>query len=240
MMQPGGMMQALGVSENGDDSHDPASLWLELKRAHDEEYQKAALNYEMRAREIVNSWLGKNGCAPGVQKLAAELHAKLSVLETGMSDIKKEVIEWRTDYREVQGARARLEKMQSEGLMKFTAKVDPKSFWVLRVILARGDVAKAKKDLKMADSTIRDIVRGWKGKTGPYAVMHDLVRWRKKIGARRTVPFNENLLYEFLVSGASNESVFSELLDGILSMTESNWPDVCAELELILKQHLGR
>ena len=173
------------------------------------------------------------------EQIVTDIHQKLSAVETGFQDVKKEVVAWRTDYREVQTAKARLEKMQADGLMKFTAKVDGKSFLVLCAIIACGDVAKASRTLQMGDSTVRDVVNGWK-KLGPsYAVMSDLVRWRKRVGGKYTVPFNDAVLYE-KESAAGNETIFSELLDGLMSMTESNWQDICAELESTLKKQLAK
>jgi hypothetical protein len=191
--------------------------------------------------EPVLAGIGKPGAATArTEKIVTDLHQKISVVETGLQDVKKEVIEWRADYREVQSAKARLEKMQADGLMKFTAKVDGKSFHVLCAIIACGDVAKASRELKMGDSTVRDIIRSWK-KLGPsYAVMSDLVKWRKRVGGKYTVPFNDALLYEKEATTGSNENVFSDLLDAVLSMTESNWQDICAELESTLKNQLSK
>jgi hypothetical protein len=190
--------------------------------------------------EPILAGIGKTGTgAARTEKLVQDIHQKISAVESGFHDVKKEVVAWRTDYREVQDAKARLEKMQSDGLMKFIAKVDGKSFHILCGIIACGDVAKASRALKMGDSTIRDVIRSWK-KLGPsYAVMSDLVRWRKRVGGKYTVPFNDAVLYEKDTT-AGNESVFSELLDAVLSMTESSWPDICAELESILKKQLGK
>lgn len=194
----------------------------------------------VRSIEPILAGIGKPGSgAARTEKIVQDIHQKISAVESGFHDVKKEVVAWRTDYREVQDAKARLEKMQADGLMKFTAKVDGKSFHVLCAIIAHGDVAKASRALDMGDSTVRDVIKSWK-KLGPsYAVMSDLVRWRKHVGGKYTVPFNDALLYEKDAT-AGNESVFSELLDAVLSMTESNWPDICAELEAILKKQLGK
>ena len=67
--------------------------------------------------------------------------------------------------------------------------------------------------------------------------MLDLVRWRKRVGGKHTVAFNDAVLYEDPKNGET-ESIFTELLEAVLSMTESNWPDICAELETTLKKQL--
>ena len=91
------------------------------------------------------------------EQLVSEIHQKMGSLVNDFQGVKKEVIEWRRDYREVQSAKDRLEKLQSEGLMKFTAKVDSRSFHVLCAIIACGDMAKASEVLKTPYSTIYDL-----------------------------------------------------------------------------------
>ena len=117
--------------------------------------------------------------------------------------------------------------------------MDGKSFHILCAIVACGDVAKASRALKMGDTTVRDVINSWE-KLGPsYVVMSDLVRWRKRVGGKYKVPFNDAMLYEKEAT-AGNETVFAQLLDDVLSMTEANWQDICTELEVTLNKQLGR
>lgn len=49
--------------------------------------------------------------------------------------------------------------------------------------------------------------------------MLDLVRWRKAVGRQETVPLNDKVLLE-RASSADYPALLSDVLDGLLSMTE--------------------
>jgi hypothetical protein len=129
--------------------------------------------------------------------------------------------------------------MQSEGLLKFIAKIDPRSFRLACAILTQGDVAKASRALKVPDSSIRNMLRRWKTKGPAYTTLLELVRWRKHVAGNATVPFNDQMLYTPSAS-MDSESLLADVLDGLLSMTESNWHAMAQELSALLRPHVPR
>jgi hypothetical protein len=152
--------------------------------------------------------------------------------------IHREIAAVRQDYTELRTAKQRLEKMLAEGMFAFTRKVDAKSFQAFCTILAEGDVSKAARTLEIGDSTLRDLLRDWARRGGAYERMLDVVRWRKQVGRTETVPLNDDLI---LGKARSTDypALLSELLDGLLSMTESNWEDLSKELAGMLKVEIG-
>ncbi|MFN7140428.1 MAG: hypothetical protein ACK4UN_13910 [Limisphaerales bacterium] len=134
---------------------------------------------------------------------------------------------------ELQTARARLEQMQGENLFRFVQKIDSDAFRIVCAILAHGDVAKASRGLKMKDSTVRDVLRSWERRGEPYRGLLRLVQWRKGSRIKGTVPFNDAMLYQKNLE-TNRESVFRDVLDGLMGMTEGNWEDVCEELKEML------
>jgi hypothetical protein len=59
--------------------------------------------------------------------------------------------------------------------------------------------------------------------------MLDLIRWRKKVGRRQTVPLNENILLQ-KADSTDYPALLSDMLDALLSMTDENWRQQCEDL----------
>ncbi len=74
----------------------------------------------------------------------------------------------------------------------------------------------------------------WKERGGAYSVMLDLVRWRKKVGRKETLPLNEAILHE-KAETTDYPGLLSDVLDGLLSMTADNWQELCGELAELLR-----
>jgi hypothetical protein len=151
-----------------------------------------------------------------------------------LSNIHREIASVRTEFVELKGAKQRLEKMLADGMFAFTSKVDATSFHAFCTILGKGDVSKAARALGMGDSTLRDLLREWRGRGPAYAKMLDVVRWRKRVGRRETVMLNEDIISGKAPS-AERPELLSEVLDGLLSMTEGNWQDLSTELAEMLR-----
>ena len=135
---------------------------------------------------------------------------------------------------ELRDAKARLEQVVAEGLLKFLGRVDAQSLRVVYAVLAKGDIAKAARELKMKDSTLREFVAKWEGKGKDYAVLADLVRWRKDTKFTGTVPFNE-AVFASEASNVDYGALIADVLDGLLMMTEGNWADKREELAELLR-----
>ena len=77
-------------------------------------------------------------------------------------------------------------------------------------------------------------LRQWKERGGAYSVMLDLVRWRKKVGRKETLPLNEAILHE-KAETTDYPGLLSDVLDGLLSMTADNWQELCEELAELVR-----
>jgi hypothetical protein len=134
---------------------------------------------------------------------------------------------------ELRSAKQRLEKMLADGLFAFTKKVDAASFKVLCCVLAEGDVAKASRTLAMPDGSVRTLMRRWRGMGKEYRAMLDLVRWRKAVGRKETVPLNDQVLVGQAKSNDYPELI-ADVLEKVTEMTGDNWREKAEELEDML------
>jgi hypothetical protein len=157
---------------------------------------------------------------------------------TILEGLHREIAAVRSDFVELRTARQRLEKMLADGTFAFTRKVDAASFKILCAILAEGDVAKAGRRLGITDSMMRYTLAQWEHRGPAYAAMLDLVRWRKRIGRKETLPLNDNILHENAET-TDYPGLLSDVLDGLLSMTANNWQDLCEDLAARLRPVLA-
>ena len=155
-----------------------------------------------------------------------------------LEGIKREIADVKAAYQENVTVRKRLEEAMAEGLLKFLGRVDAQSLRVVYAVLAKGDLAKAARELKMKDSTLRDLVGKWKGMGKDHAVLADLVRWRKDTKFKGTVPLNEAVLAS-QTSNVDYGGLIADVLDGLLMMTEGNWEDKREELAELLRPVAG-
>jgi hypothetical protein len=176
-------------------------------------------------------------CTGAIGSMLAEFTKRLASLRnTGATlvSIHREIARVGKDVVELRSAKQRLEKMLADGMFAFTRKVDAASFKVLCTILAEGDVSKASRTLGEPEDTVRAVVRRWAGKGKEYNAMLELVRWRKKVGRREKVPLNDALLHN-RAETVDYPGLLSDVLDGLLSMTEENWAERCEELAELLR-----
>ncbi len=153
---------------------------------------------------------------------------------TILEGLHREIAAVRKDFVELRTAKQRLEKMQAEGMFAFTRKVDATSFKVLCAVLADGDVAKAGRTLGISDPMMRKTMRQWRDRGPAYRAMLDLVRWRKRVGRKETLALNDSIIHE-QAETTDYPGLLSDILDGLLSMTETNWQDLCEDLAARLR-----
>ena len=175
---------------------------------------------------------------PVLDRFAAGL-ADEATIKPVLEGIHRAIATGHEERRELREAKERLTQMQGENLFKFVQKIDDRSFRVVCAVLVHGDVAKAARSLDMSDSTLREFIGTWKKRGGAHLGLLEILQWRKRKRIAGTVPFNEALLYK-KDEDSNREAVLKEVLDGLLSMTEGNWPDICAELETLLREQLGK
>jgi hypothetical protein len=161
----------------------------------------------------------------------AEILRRIGAVAEGLHGLQQE-------NGQLRNAKARLEQIVAEGLLKFLARVDAQSLKAIYAVLAKGDIAKAARELKMKDSTLRELVAKWKGKGKDYAVLADLVRWRKDTKFTGTVPFNE-AVFASQASNVDYGALIADVLDGLLAMTEGNWENKREELAELLRPVVG-
>jgi len=153
--------------------------------------------------------------------------------------IRREIAAVRTDFEALRSAKERLEQMVGDGFFAFTQKVDARSFKILCTVLAEGDVAKASRTLGMTDSALRKALGQWHGRGKAYQTMLDIVRWRKSVGRKETVPLNDALLHD-RAETVDHPALIADVLDGLFAMTEGNWQEKCEELADLLRPHVVR
>jgi hypothetical protein len=184
--------------------------------------------------------LGRGGAltaAPAAGPLLAEFvrrQAERPKVAPLLEGLHRKIDAGHAERVELRDAKARLEQVVAEGLVKFLGRVDAQSLRVVYAVLAKGNIAKAARELEMKDSTLREFVTKWKGRGKDYAVLADLVRWHKDTKFTGTVPFNEAVF----ASGASDVdygALIADVLDGLLMMTEGNWEDKREELAELLR-----
>ena len=170
---------------------------------------------------------------PALKRFAGDL-AQVRNMGPVLEGIHREIAAVLHDRRDLTAEKARLEQIMAEGLLKFLGRIDAQSLRVAYAVLAKGDIAKAARELEMKDSTLREFVAKWKGKGKDYAVLADLVRWRKETKFTGTVPLNEAVLAG-QTSNVDYGGLIADVLDGLLTMTEGNWEDKREELAELLR-----
>jgi hypothetical protein len=156
-----------------------------------------------------------------------------------LAGIHQEIAAVRDEFVELRNGKRHLEKMVAEGLLKFVGRIDAESFKVIYAVLVKGDVAKAARELEMKDGTLREFIARWKSRGKDYAVLADLVRWRKQSKFRGTVPLNQAVIADE-VPGVSREELISDVLDELLGMTAHNWQERREKLAELLRPAVRR
>jgi hypothetical protein len=105
--------------------------------------------------------------------------------------------------------------------------------------LANGDVAKASRALNMSDSTLRSRMADWETRGPAYKVLVELVRWRKEMGRKGTVPLNEAIT-KGTMANADLAGLLSDVLDEVLEMNEETWEEKANLLAGLLRPHVAR
>jgi hypothetical protein len=161
------------------------------------------------------------------QAVLAGIYDQIQALAQGTNGLRQE-------NGQLRDAKARLEQVVAEGLLRFLGRVDSESLRVAYAVLAKGDIAKAARELKMKDRTLRDFVGKWRGMGKDYAVLADLVRWRKDTKFTGTVPLNE-AVFAAETNSVDYRALVEDVLDGLLAMTEGNWEERREELAELLR-----
>jgi len=178
------------------------------------------------------------GRQDGPDRPGQERGAPTGELMAVLGEIRREIADVKAACQENVTARKRLEEAMAEGLLKFLGRVDAQSLRVVYAVLAKGDLAKAARELKVKDSTLRDLVGKWKGMGKDYAVLADLVRWRKDTKFKGTVPLNEAVLAAE-PNTVDYRALIEDVLDGLMMMTEGNWEEKREELAELLRPVAG-
>jgi len=129
-----------------------------------------------------------------------------------------------------------LKAMQAQGMFKFVSSVEAGDMRLFLAILAHGDQSKAARALEMRDSTFREQTEGWKSKGVSYRVMYRLIRWRKKVGGKTTVSYDDKILLEGGGDAGGREALLDQVLEGLAAMNARNWPAVCRELVKAIRE----
>jgi hypothetical protein len=135
---------------------------------------------------------------------------------------------------DLSAAKARLEQMHGAGLFGFVQRIDREARELFLAILASGDVAKASRELRLKDSTMRSKIALWRKRGKPYVALAEFVRWRKSIKGQAGVEFAKRL-----ASGAERDVDFPALIRDAIEELEmldpENWEEKCADLAEALR-----
>jgi hypothetical protein len=186
---------------------------------------------------VLEAWPGTFTSNGAIESMLAEFARRVASLrDTGgtLRSIHREIAAVRNDFAELRSAKQRLETMLADGWFAFTRKVDATSFKVLCTVLAEGDVAKASRTLAMPDGSVRTLIRRWRGMGKEYRVMEDLVRWRKAIRGKDTVPLNDQVLLG-QAKNSDYPGLIADVLEKVTEMTGDNWREKAEELEEMLR-----
>jgi hypothetical protein len=145
-------------------------------------------------------------------------------MEKSAQDTHREIVSVTKSFDELRRIKEVLQKMQNEKLFGFVTKIRPNDFRALCAILAKGDMAKAARALNLSKSTVKGRVRLWRTRGPAYKVLLEMVRWRKKIGQKGTVPVPESVLQN-TASHTDYAGILADVLEEILAMTEENWQE---------------
>jgi len=156
-----------------------------------------------------------------------------------LRSIHREIAAVREEYRGLRTAKDRLQEMTAAGLLKFVKRVDARSIKVICAVLAKGDMAKAARAAGLKYSTMRDLIAGWRRRGKDYAILADLVRWRKQMRFRGTVRLDETML-EGKTPDTDYAGLLGDVLEGLLEMTEENWEEKCETLADLLRPQVER
>ena len=161
------------------------------------------------------------------------IQAKLSELPT----IKQKLDQVLEKGFELSAENQKLNEALHNGLLRILEKIGVHNAQYICAILVHGDISKAARALNIKDSTLRHKLNHLEGQGISVDKLRRLIKWRKKLGAIRTVPYNDNL-----DTGQSAPNDYAELLRDILSALESvskdNWHHVCAELTSIIRSEI--
>ena len=166
----------------------------------------------------------------GMARTMASMAGDLQSVARNQMELRRE----NATLREAKGA---LAAMHSDGLLTFVHKIDAEAFKLVVAVLVHGDVAKAARALEMKSASVRWQLRAWQARGGVHGALVELIKWRKGKRMGGLCEFNDALAS--VSAGADRETVLSEVLSGLMSMTEGNWQDVCADLKVELRKLVG-
>ena len=177
-----------------------------------------------------------------MDKSAEETHRQLAAAikdlkesqEKSAQDTHREIVSVTKSFDELRRIKEVLQKMQNEKLFGFVTKLPPNDFRALSAVMAKGDMAKAARALHLAETTVTNRVRLWRSRGPAYKVLLEMVRWRKQIGQKGTVPVPESVLQN-TASHTDYAGILADVLEEILAMTEENWQEKAEALAELLR-----
>jgi len=173
------------------------------------------------------------------RELAAAIKDLKESQEMSAQDTHREIVSVTKSFDELRRIKEVLQKMQNEKLFGFVTKIRPNDFRALCAILAKGDMAKAARALHLAETTVTNRVRLWRSRGPAYKVLLEMVRWRKQIGQKGTVPVPESVLKN-TASHTDYAGILADVLEEILAMTEENWQEKAEALAELLRPLVER
>jgi hypothetical protein len=179
----------------------------------------------------------RDGIQPLLERFAQGLASGNGLVKT-VEQIHRDIDLVARDKFELRTARAKLERMKTEGLFAFAQSIDAETLQQFLMIIAAGDVAKASRELNMSDSTLRSKIDGWKQRGKRYVLLAEFVRWRKSIKGQAGMESAKQV-----ASGAGRDvdyqGLVRDILEELSEFNEGNWEERTEELAKLLKAQLS-
>jgi len=93
--------------------------------------------------------------------------------------------------------------------------------------------------LNMSDPTLRSRMKEWKKRGGAYKILIELVRWRKKMGTKGTVPLDESI-FKGTAASVDFPDLLSDVVEELGEMNPNNWADKADDLAELLRPYVSR
>lgn len=165
-----------------------------------------------------NGALGKGPTLETIHAGILDLKQITSPLPGAVDEIKKDVNAVRlnaemiakNDY-ELRQENAELQRIHTEGHLKFIEKVNADDFIAFSYIMAKGNRKAAADELNIPHRSFYDRVENWRVLGPEYKLMFRIVEWRKKIGRKIMVRMPDSILGLANKKESENPQTISDL-----------------------------
>ena len=187
------------------------------------------------------------------------LPGAVALLGKGVETVRLNIEAIAKNEYELRQENSELQRLHSEGFLKFATQVNGGDFTALIYIMALGNRKKAADALGIPHRSFYDRVDKWPGMGSEYKRMFRLVEWRKNVGRQLKVRLEDSLLSgepngsaenpetirdvmtrmkEQEVDSRDYPSILRDILDAMSKQNPANWRTVNKEVIGIITEEL--